>query len=91
MTYFPALAWRTLSAFNAPHMLLFDGQPGPNSQTVLITLDDSAILLSVLKHLDPTFIIETQSWADEPIRRMRHATASVQVCQVDRLSGQKIT
>ena len=75
-TYSPALAWHTLSAFNASHILLFGGQPGPNSQTVLTTLDDSAILLSVLNHLDPTFIIETQNWAGEPMRRMRHATSS---------------
>jgi len=75
-TFSPALAWHTLTAFNASHTLLFGGQPGLNSQTVLTTLDDSAMLLSVSNHMDPTFIIETQNWGGEPMRRMRHAASS---------------
>ena len=75
-TFSPALAWHTLTAFNASHILLFGGQPGPNSQTVLTTLNDSAMLLSVSNHTDPTFIFEAQNWAGEPMRRMRHATSS---------------
>ncbi|KIM67640.1 hypothetical protein SCLCIDRAFT_1113143 [Scleroderma citrinum Foug A] len=51
-------------------------KPGPNSPTVLTTLNDSAMLLSVSNHMGPTFIIETQNWASEPMRRMRHAASS---------------
>ncbi|KAL4066923.1 hypothetical protein V8B97DRAFT_1958378 [Scleroderma yunnanense] len=75
-TFSPGLAWHTLSALNTTHILLFGGQPGPNSQTVLSTLNDSAILLEVSNRTDPTFTIEAQNWAREPMRRMRHAASS---------------
>ncbi|KIJ66895.1 hypothetical protein HYDPIDRAFT_108844 [Hydnomerulius pinastri MD-312] len=72
----PALAWHTLSAFNTTELLLFGGQPGPNSQTVLTTLNDSAALLSVSNQTSPSFFIEPQNWAGEPMRRIRHSASS---------------
>ncbi|KAH7890564.1 hypothetical protein F5I97DRAFT_47380 [Phlebopus sp. FC_14] len=73
----PALAWHTLSAFNTQGLLLFGGQPGPNSETVLTTLNDSAALLSVSNQSHPSFLTEPQNWASEPMRRMRHSTSSI--------------
>lgn len=73
----PGLAWHTFSAFNTTNLLLFGGQPGPNSQTVLTTLNDSATLLSVTKMTDPNFSVEPESWASEPIRRIRHAASTI--------------
>ncbi|KAF9243478.1 hypothetical protein BU15DRAFT_72149 [Melanogaster broomeanus] len=74
--YSPALGWHTISAFNTTQLLLFGGQPGPNSQTVLTTLNDSAALLSAPSPTSPSFIIEPQTWAGEPMRRMRHSASS---------------
>ncbi|KAH7925830.1 hypothetical protein BV22DRAFT_1194857 [Leucogyrophana mollusca] len=72
----PALGWHSLSAFNTSTLLLFGGQPGPNSQTVLTTLNDSASLLSAFDRTDPSFLMEPQNWAGEPMRRMRHSASS---------------
>ncbi|KAF9223690.1 hypothetical protein BS17DRAFT_112719 [Gyrodon lividus] len=72
----PALAWHTLSAFNTTQLLLFGGQPGPDSQTVLTTLNDSAALLSTSSPTSPSFIIQPPNWAGEPMRRMRHSASS---------------
>ncbi|KAI6042539.1 hypothetical protein EDC04DRAFT_2506759, partial [Pisolithus marmoratus] len=73
----PALAWHTLSAFNTTNILLFGGQPGPDSQTVLTTLNDSAALLSVASVTNPNFSIEPENWASEPMRRTHHAASTV--------------
>ncbi|KAI6129827.1 hypothetical protein EV401DRAFT_2066580 [Pisolithus croceorrhizus] len=73
----PAVAWHTLSAFNTTDLLLFGGQPGPNSQIVLTTLNDSAALLSVTSATNSNFSIEPQDWANEPMRRMRHASSTI--------------
>ncbi|KAF8843688.1 hypothetical protein BDN67DRAFT_110272 [Paxillus ammoniavirescens] len=72
----PAVAWHTLSAFNTTHLLLFGGQPGPDSQTVLTTLNDSAALLSAPTPTSPSFLVEPQNWAGEPMRRTRHSASS---------------
>lgn len=72
----PALAWHTLSAFNTSEILLFGGQPGPNSPTVLVDLADSAALLNVYNRLSPEWIAEVIAWAGQPTRRMHHSTAS---------------
>ncbi|KAI6125044.1 hypothetical protein EDD16DRAFT_1703390 [Pisolithus croceorrhizus] len=73
----PAVAWHTLSAFNTTNLLLFGGQPGSNSQTVLTTLNDSAALLSVTSTANSNFSIKPQNWANEPMRRMRHASSTI--------------
>jgi hypothetical protein len=39
----PVVAWHTLSAFDASHLLLFGGEPGPNSPVVLPDRPDSAV------------------------------------------------
>ncbi|OJA17144.1 hypothetical protein AZE42_05102 [Rhizopogon vesiculosus] len=72
----PALGWHTLSAFNTSSLLLFGGQPGPNSQTVLTSLNDSAALVSAYDRTDPSFVMEPQNWAGEPTRRIRHSASS---------------
>jgi hypothetical protein len=74
--YAPAVAWHTISAFNTSGILLFGGQPGPNSPTVLVDLPDSAALLNVDNRLDPEWIPEVASWAGQPLRRIRHSTAT---------------
>ncbi|KAG2146140.1 uncharacterized protein EDB93DRAFT_1286409 [Suillus bovinus] len=53
----PSLGWHTLSAFNTTSFILFGGQPGPNSQTVLTTLNDSATLVSAYDR----FVIQASS------------------------------
>lgn len=73
---YPNLGWHTLSAFNTTSFLLFGGQPGPNSQTVLTSLNDSATLVSAYDRADPTFFIEPQNWGGEPMRRIRHSASS---------------
>lgn len=72
----PTLGWHTLSAFDTTSFLLFGGQPGPNSQTVLTSLNGSATLVSAYDRTDPSFFIEPQNWAGEPMRRIRHSASS---------------
>ncbi|KAH0833227.1 hypothetical protein J3R83DRAFT_12287 [Lanmaoa asiatica] len=71
----PALAWHTLSAINPTELLLFGGQPDPNSLTVLTTLNDSSGLLSTSDKSSPSFIMEPQNWVNEPMRRIRHSSS----------------
>ncbi|KAG9315227.1 cytochrome P450 [Chiua virens] len=71
----PALAWHTLSAFSPTELLLFGGQPGPNSMTTLTTNNDSAGLLSTSSTTNPYFFMESNNWANEPMRRMRHSSS----------------
>lgn len=71
----PALAWHTLSAFNPTELLLFGGQPDPNSLTVVTTLNDSSGLLSTSNRSSPSFSMELQNWANEPMRRIRHSAS----------------
>jgi hypothetical protein len=73
----PSLSWHTLSAFNTTSVLLFGGQPGPNSDTVLPSQADSAALLNVDNPVLPFWVNEPTSWAGEPERRMRHSASSV--------------
>ncbi|KAF8442444.1 hypothetical protein L210DRAFT_3536619 [Boletus edulis BED1] len=71
----PALAWHTLSEFNPTEILLFGGQPGPNSLTVLTDLNDSSYLFSTSGKSGPSFLSEPQNWANEPVRRIRHSSS----------------
>jgi N-acetylneuraminic acid mutarotase len=57
-------------------LLLFGGDPGPNSNDVLPSLADSASILDVDDQTDPNWILEQQSWANEPSRRMHHSASS---------------
>jgi len=72
----PAVAWHTLAAFSSSDALLFGGLPGPNSGTVVFDLPDSAVLLDVSNPLQPQATAEPSSWANEPVRRMRHSASS---------------
>lgn len=72
----PALAWHTLSAFNESTLLLFGGDPGPNSPTVLTGQADSAALLNVFDRANPVWNTEEQAWASEPTRRIHHTACS---------------
>ncbi|KAJ3501553.1 hypothetical protein NLJ89_g9285 [Agrocybe chaxingu] len=72
----PAVAWHTLSAFNNTAALLFGGQPDANSPIVITDRNDSAALLDVFSRLGPTWSSEPSSWGGEPIRRIRHSTAT---------------
>ncbi|KAF8150818.1 hypothetical protein B0H34DRAFT_678582 [Crassisporium funariophilum] len=85
----PALAWHTLSAFDTSDILLFGGQPGPNSPTVIVGSADSAGLLDVFSRLNPVWSTEPISWAGEPVRRIRHSTATAPSGLVFIIGGEK--
>ncbi len=72
----PAVAWHTLSAFNNSGVLLFGGQPGPNSPTVVVSQPDSALLLDVFDQLEPVWESEPSSWGDQPVRRIYHTSTT---------------
>ncbi|KAJ3714057.1 hypothetical protein C8R42DRAFT_726562 [Lentinula raphanica] len=72
----PAVAWHTISATNTSEIFLFGGVPAINSPTVLTVQSDSAWLLNVYNRLVPSWIQEAMSWANEPIRRMRHSAVT---------------
>ncbi|TDL25636.1 hypothetical protein BD410DRAFT_837117 [Rickenella mellea] len=73
----PMLAWHTLSAYNNTQVLVFGGDGGPNSTVVLPEEPDSASILDVYDQVEPRWITEPQSWANEPDRRIHHAAASI--------------
>jgi hypothetical protein len=85
----PAVAWHTLSAFNTSGILLFGGQPGPNSPTVLVDRSDSATLLNVYNWFDPIWTPEVASWAGQPLRRIHHSTVTVPSGLVFIIGGEK--
>lgn len=72
----PAVSWHTLSAFNKSGVLLFGGQPGPNSPTVVVDQADSASLLNVFDQLEPVWQVEPPSWGDQPTRRIHHTSST---------------
>ncbi len=69
----PAVAWHTLTPFNFSGLLLFGGATGPNSPGILPDGSDSATLLAAFDKNDPSWNYETQSWANEPMRRIHHS------------------
>ncbi|KAF8969154.1 hypothetical protein BDZ97DRAFT_1695878 [Flammula alnicola] len=84
-----ALAWGTLSAFNTSEILLFGGQPGPNSPTVIVDAADSAALLNVFSRTNPIWTTEPSAWVGEPVRRMRHSSATAPSGLVFIFGGEK--
>lgn len=72
----PILAWHTISAYNTSQLLLFGGDGGPNSPIVLPNQSDSAEILGIGASATPSWTSENEGWADEPSRRIHHATAS---------------
>ncbi|KII85112.1 hypothetical protein PLICRDRAFT_45232 [Plicaturopsis crispa FD-325 SS-3] len=72
----PTLAWHTLSAFNTSQLLLFGGDPGPNASPSVVTQPDSAFLLNIFDRLNPVWISQAQSWANQPMRRVHHSASS---------------
>ncbi|KAF8632265.1 hypothetical protein AX15_002010 [Amanita polypyramis BW_CC] len=71
----PAVSWHTISTVNDTCLLLFGGLPGPNSATVLPSLADSVYFLDLQNGGEPSWGPTTQSWANEPIRRVRHSAS----------------
>jgi hypothetical protein len=57
-------------------MIMFGGQPDPNSAIVLLDRPDSAWTLSVEDHDSPSWANESQGWANEPSRRIFHSASS---------------
>ena len=84
----PFFAWHTLSPSNLPNVLLFGGSPDPNSPTVVVSLADSAQLLNVASPLQPVWSLKSTAWAGEPVRRMRHSTATSSSSQVFIIGGE---
>ncbi|KAI0822521.1 hypothetical protein BC628DRAFT_1326966 [Trametes gibbosa] len=72
----PAVAWHTLSAFNTTNVLLFGGDAGPNGPIANPEEADSAALLTVADRTSPVWTLETESWANEPLRRIYHSSSS---------------
>lgn len=72
----PAVCWHTLSAFDISNLLLFGGDTGPNSPGVLPEEADSSVLLNIQDTSEPQWNSETESWANEPLRRMYHSAVS---------------
>ncbi|KAF8907288.1 hypothetical protein CPB84DRAFT_1843991 [Gymnopilus junonius] len=85
----PALAWSSLSAFNTSQILLLGGQPGPNSDIVIVDAADSAELLNIFSRLSPVWIPEPTSWVGQPSRRIRHSTATAPSGLVYIFGGEK--
>lgn len=85
----PAISWHTLSAFNTSEILLFGGQPGPNSPTVLVGEADSAFLLNIYQRLEPEWISEATSWAGQPTRRIYHSSATAVSGRVFIIGGER--
>ncbi|KAF8239707.1 galactose oxidase [Tricholoma matsutake] len=85
----PAVAWHTLSAFSSSGVLLFGGQPGPNSPTVLVDRSDSASLLNINNLPDPEWVPEAASWAGQPLRRMHHSAVTAPSGLVYIIGGEK--
>lgn len=71
----PAVAFHTLSAFLTTELILFGGDPGPNSQ-VLPESTDSAALVDIMDRRGPSWLCEDASWADEPLRRIYHRSST---------------
>lgn len=72
----PLMAFHSLSAYDTSHMLLFGGQPDPNSDIVLPDAPDSAWTLDLQNRDSPSWVNEPQGWADEPSRRIFHSASS---------------
>ncbi|KIM39937.1 hypothetical protein M413DRAFT_11987 [Hebeloma cylindrosporum] len=85
----PSLAWGTLSKLDSSSLLLFGGQPGPNSPTVIVGAADSAAILDVKSPTSPTWISEPASWANEPVRRIRHSSVTSPSGSVFIIGGEK--
>lgn len=84
----PAVAWHTLTPFDTTNLLLFGGDSGPNSPIAVQTNPDSAVLLSIASSDAPVWDFVSDSWANEPIRRIYH-TASSTGGKVYVVGGQK--
>ena len=72
----PPMAFHSLSAYSPSRMLLFGGLPDPNSSIVLLDRPDSAWVLNVQDTDSPSWVNETQGWANEPSRRIFHSASS---------------
>ncbi|CCM03611.1 uncharacterized protein FIBRA_05749 [Fibroporia radiculosa] len=72
----PAVAWHTLSPLNTTSMLLFGGDLGPNSAITVPEAANSAGLVNVAHALSPIWDDESESWADESLRRMYHSASA---------------
>jgi len=57
-------------------MLLFGGQPDPNSNIALPDIPDSAWVLDVENNAIPLWVDQPQGWASEPSRRIFHSASS---------------
>ena len=66
----PLIAFHSLSAYDPSHMLVFGGQPDPNSNIVLPDRADSAWTLNVQDNDSPSWVDESEGWANEPLCEM---------------------
>ena len=73
----PALAWHTASAYNSSQILVFGGIPDVNSDIVLLMNPDSAVILDIWDRLNTVWIVQPDSWANQPTRRIRHSTVTI--------------
>jgi hypothetical protein len=71
----PSIAYHSISAFSPADLLLFGGAPSPGDPFAMRGAD-SASLLNIWNRETPAWTCEPQSWANEPMRRLRHSSAS---------------
>lgn len=71
----PTLSWHTISPLNQTYLLVFGGDPGPNSPQVLPGLADSAAVLNLGSLTSPKWTLEPQGWANQPPRRLYHTSS----------------
>jgi hypothetical protein len=71
----PAVAWHTTAAFSTAGVLLFGGVPS-SGDPFAMGGKDSASLLDVWNQAAPSWTCEPNDWAGEPVRRIKHASAS---------------
>ncbi|KAK2463422.1 hypothetical protein APHAL10511_004508 [Amanita phalloides] len=78
------VAWHTISSINDSSLLLFGGQPDYRSAS--LDHADSAYILNL-----PTleWVSLTQTWVNEPIRRIRHSSASIPLGSIVMVGGEK--
>ena len=72
----PAVAWHTITPFDTANLLLFGGDAGPNGGVSNLTAPDSGAILDAANASDPSWTLETSSWANEPVRRIYHTSCT---------------
>ncbi|KAF5342176.1 hypothetical protein D9611_001426 [Ephemerocybe angulata] len=85
----PALAWHTASTYNTSQILVFGGLPDANSDTHGLGQPDSAGIIDVWARMNPMWVTQSIQLINQPIRRIRHSTATIPTGLVFIFGGEK--